>query len=66
MVLGSQDKWRKHPLLAGGWKKPLPGLGMAAGIFALYLAVDYTAGIAFGTSPLITYKYGPSVLYTRH
>jgi hypothetical protein len=40
MVLGGQDAWRKHPLLSGCWKKPLPGLGTAFGIFFTYVFIE--------------------------
>jgi hypothetical protein len=40
MVFAGQDKWRKHPLLAGQWRKPLPGFGIAVGIFATYLVAE--------------------------
>lgn len=36
MVLAGQDAWRKHPLISGCWKKPLPGLGLAIGLFTFY------------------------------
>ena len=37
MVLGGQDAWRKHPLLAECHKVPFPHLGLAIGIFSVYL-----------------------------
>ena len=40
MVFRGQDAWRKHPLLAGAYKAPFPGLKMATGIFAAYLVID--------------------------
>ncbi|ETV80926.1 hypothetical protein H257_06372 [Aphanomyces astaci] len=40
MVLAGQDAWRSHPFLTGCIKKPIPGFGIAAGIFAVYLTVD--------------------------
>lgn len=40
MVLGGQDKWRKHPLLFEQWRRPLPGFGTAVVIFAGYLLVE--------------------------
>jgi hypothetical protein len=40
MVLSGQDAWRKHPLLAGCWKKPLPHLGLAIGIFTTYVIAE--------------------------
>ena len=49
-MLRGQDAWRKHPLIAGCWKKPFPGLGMATALFATYCFVDYTFTIA--TAPL--------------
>ncbi|OQR98634.1 hypothetical protein ACHHYP_08332 [Achlya hypogyna] len=44
MVLAHQDAWRKHPFLTNCTKKPLPGLGIAAGIFGVYLAVGAITG----------------------
>ncbi|CAK4079510.1 unnamed protein product [Aphanomyces euteiches] len=44
MVLAGQDAWRSHPFLTGCIKKPLPGLGIAAGIFSVYLVIDAIAG----------------------
>ncbi len=41
MVFAGQDAWRKHPLLAGCYRRPLPGLGTAVAIFGFYLAIDY-------------------------
>lgn len=40
MVFAGQDAWRKHPLIYGCYKKPFPGLGVAVGIFGIYLAMD--------------------------
>lgn len=40
MVLRGQDAWRKHPLIAGCWKKPFPGLGIATALFATYCIID--------------------------
>ena len=40
MVLQGQDAWRKHPLIAGCWKRPAPGFAMAVGIFGAYCAAD--------------------------
>lgn len=40
MVLGHQDKWRHHPFLANCVKKPLPGFGIAVGLFTVYLIGD--------------------------
>jgi hypothetical protein len=37
MVFKGQDAWRNHPLLINGWKRPFPGIGLAAGIFTVYL-----------------------------
>ncbi|OQR81831.1 hypothetical protein THRCLA_23291 [Thraustotheca clavata] len=44
MVLAHQDAWRKHPFLSNCSKKPFPGLGIAAGIFSVYLVVDAVTG----------------------
>jgi hypothetical protein len=41
MVLQGQDAWRRHPLLSGLWKKPLPHFGTAVGLFGAYLIADY-------------------------
>lgn len=40
MVLSGQDAWRKHKLLSGLWKKPLPHLGTAVGLFAAFCIAD--------------------------
>ncbi|ETV98001.1 hypothetical protein H310_09302 [Aphanomyces invadans] len=50
MVLAGQDAWRSHPFLTGCIKKPVPGFGMAAGIFAVYLTVDTIANLGNKTS----------------
>lgn len=46
MVLGGQDAWRKHPLISGCWKKPFPHMGLALGLFGVYLAGDYMFNVA--------------------
>ena len=56
MVLRGQDAWRKHPLIAGCWKKPFPGLGIATALFATYCIVDYGLGRAMA----------PPVLHAAH
>ena len=48
MVLGSQDKWRRHPLIANGHRAAFPGLRNAVVIFAGYLAVEAAYKAAFG------------------
>lgn len=50
MVLSGQDAWRKHPLISGMWKRPLPGLGLATVLFTGYCAFDYMLSI--GLKPL--------------
>lgn len=37
MVFKGQDAWRKHPYVSGLARQPLPGLGVAIGIFSLYI-----------------------------
>ena len=51
MVLSGQDAWRRHPLISGLWKKPLPGLGTAAFLFAGYCAFDYMLDSAMKPLP---------------
>ena len=41
MVFAGQDAWRKHPLLSGNWKKPFPGLGTAAVLFARSIFLNF-------------------------
>lgn len=48
MVLGSQDKWRRHPLIANGHRAAFPGLRNAAIIFAGYVVVEAAYNRAFG------------------
>jgi hypothetical protein len=36
-----QDAWRRHPLLAGNWKAPFPGLGTAIVIYSGYLFFEF-------------------------
>jgi hypothetical protein len=48
MVFQGQDAWRKHPLLHENWRRPFPGLGIAVGIFCIYLFGEALANIAFG------------------
>ena len=52
MVLGGQDAWRKHPLLAGNWKKPLPGFGIAVGLFRYVFPPSHIRG-EFGPPTLL-------------
>ena len=42
-----QDAWRRHHLLTGCWKNPLPGLGAAIVIFTGYCVVE--AGFKYVT-----------------
>eukprot|EP01039_Chlorochromonas_danica_P003655 gene3655-4001_t len=49
MVFAGQDAWRKHPLIANCYKKPLPGFALAAGIFTVYLVVE--AALTQATAP---------------
>lgn len=42
-----QDAWRRHHLLTGCWKNPLPGLGTAIVIFTGYCIVE--AGFKYVT-----------------
>ena len=41
MPFQGQDAWRRHPLLSGLWKDPLPGLRPAAVVFSAYLVGEY-------------------------
>jgi hypothetical protein len=41
MVFEKYDLWRNHPAIVGRPRHMFPGLGLAAGIFAVYLAADY-------------------------
>lgn len=36
----SRDDYRKHPILNGHLKRATPGLGIALGLFGVYLIVD--------------------------
>ncbi|KAG0560235.1 hypothetical protein KC19_10G164800, partial [Ceratodon purpureus] len=36
----SRDDYRKHPILNGHLKRATPGLGIALGLFGVYLVVD--------------------------
>ena len=36
----SRDEYRKHPILNGHLKRATPGLGIALGLFGVYLIVD--------------------------
>lgn len=38
--LGSQDAWRRHPMLANGYKRPIPNVPLAVGIFAGLVVLD--------------------------
>jgi hypothetical protein len=40
MVFKGQDAWRSHPLLINGWKRPFPGIGLAVGIFTVYVVAE--------------------------
>jgi hypothetical protein len=35
------DLWRNHPAIVGRPRHMFPGLGLAAGIFAVYLVADF-------------------------
>ncbi|EKU21981.1 hypothetical protein NSK_004007 [Nannochloropsis salina CCMP1776] len=39
--LRSQDAWRNHPMLASGFKRPIPNFTLACGIFLGLVAVDW-------------------------
>ncbi|CAM9867885.1 unnamed protein product [Heterosigma akashiwo] len=41
MVFAGQDAWRKHPMITGCAKNPIPGIRPAIGIFAVYLVGDF-------------------------
>ena len=41
MPFQGQDAWRRHPLLSGLWKDPLPGLRPAVVVFSAYLVGEY-------------------------
>lgn len=53
MVFQGQDAWRKHPLLAGCYRKPFPGLKTAVGIFATYVVVEAIYNYATAPTPQI-------------
>lgn len=36
----SRDEYRKHPILNGHLRRATPGLGIALGLFGVYLIVD--------------------------
>jgi hypothetical protein len=38
--LRSQDAWRRHPMLANGYKRPIPNVPLAVGIFAGLVVLD--------------------------
>lgn len=38
-------------MLSGNWKRPFPGLGMAAGLFAFYLVGDFAWNKAMAPPP---------------
>jgi hypothetical protein len=62
MVLRGQDAWRKHPLIAGCWKKPFPGLGIATGLFAVYCVMDWTFSAATAP-PLLKTAHKPKFAF---
>lgn len=39
----SRDDYRKHPIISGNLKRATPGLGIALGLFGVYLVVDTIA-----------------------
>jgi hypothetical protein len=55
MVFAGQDAWRKHPLLSGNWKKPFPGVGTAAVLFAR--SFFFFKFYLFKTKIIISKKY---------
>ena len=62
MVLSGQDAWRKHPLVSGNWKRPFPGLGLAMGLFAVYLVGDYAWSSAMAP-PASTHHHKPKIVF---
>lgn len=48
-----QDAWRRHPLLAGNWKSPFPGLGTAIVIYSGYLLAGYTFNKLTGSALIL-------------
>ena len=41
MVFQGQDAWRRHPLISGCWKDPLPGFRPAVIVFGTYCLMEY-------------------------
>ena len=41
MPFHGQDAWRRHPLLSGLWKDPLPGFRPAVIVFSVYMVGEY-------------------------
>ena len=52
--LRSQDAWRNHPMLASGFKRPIPNFTLACGIFLGLVAVDWANKAINGTNKLCT------------
>jgi hypothetical protein len=47
--LRGQDAWRNHPMLANGFKRPIPNFPLACGIFVGLVAVDWAYRAINGT-----------------
>lgn len=42
MVFGNYDAWRSHPMVNPKIRNSFPGLKIAVGVFAVYLAGEWT------------------------
>jgi len=49
MVFGSQDLWRRHPLISRGYKAAFPGLRLAVPAFAAFVVIEKIGGLIFSS-----------------
>lgn len=38
------EAWRQHPMLINNWRHSMPGFGIGAAAFAVYVVYDQTMG----------------------
>lgn len=44
-VWAANDAWRKHPMLTGNYRRCMPGFGIAAAAFGVYMLASGAAGV---------------------
>ena len=49
MVWGTQDLWRRHPLISRGYTAAFPGLRLAIPAFAAFVVIEQVGKAMFGS-----------------